>query len=174
MWRTGGVAGSSGSNSLIGDNANNVLMGLGGNDTLVGGGGNDTLVGGANRDTLTGGTGNDMFVFTSTGDSGTSISSRDVITDFTQGEDHIDLSQIDARTSGGGSGGNQDFTFLGEWNGAGSEFNNQAQLKYHYVSVSGVDHTYVEGNVNNGNGADFQIDLVGHVALTASDFIGVV
>ncbi|WP_311775972.1 calcium-binding protein [Pseudomonas baetica] len=168
------VIGSSGSNSLIGDNANNVLMGLGGNDTLVGGGGNDTLVGGANRDTLTGGTGNDMFVFTSTGDSGTSTLSRDVITDFTQGEDHIDLSQIDARTSGGGSGGNQDFTFLGEWNGAGSEFNNQAQLKYHYVSVSGVDHTYVEGNVNNGNGADFQIDLVGHVALTASDFIGVV
>jgi Ca2+-binding RTX toxin-like protein len=168
------VIGSMGANTLTGDAGDNVLMGLGGSDTLVGGGGNDTLVGGANRDTLTGGTGNDVFVFSAIGDSGTFTQTRDVITDFTQGQDHIDLSQIDARTSGAGSAGNQNFTFLGEWNGAGSEFNNQAQLKYHFVNVGGVDHTYVEGNVNNGNAADIQIDLVGHVALTASDFVGVV
>ena len=63
---------------------------------------------------------------------------------------------------------------LGLWNGAGNEFNGQAQLKFHYVNVGGVEHTYVEGNVNTNNAADFQIDLVGHIALAASDFIGVV
>ncbi|MDL2189027.1 hypothetical protein HBO23_03670 [Pseudomonas sp. WS 5532] len=42
------------------------------------------------------------------------------------------------------------------------------------ADVGGVDHTYVEGNVNNGNAADIQIDLVGHIAFTASDFVGVV
>ena len=168
------VIGSSGANTLTGDGGSNVLTGLGGNDTLGGGGGNDTLVGGANRDTLTGGAGSDLFVFSALGDSGTSTLTRDAITDFTQGQDRIDLSLIDALTSGAGSAGNQDFTFLGEWNGVGNEFNNQAQLKYHFGNVGGVDHTYVEGNVNNGSGADFQIDLVGHVALTASDFVGVV
>jgi hypothetical protein len=95
-----------------------------------------------------------------------------VINDFTQGADRIDLSAIDARTNGAGSNGVQHFTFLGEWNNVGNEFNNQAQLKFHYVNVGGVDHTYVEGNVNNNNAADFQIDLVGHIALTSNDFIG--
>ncbi|MNN63880.1 hypothetical protein D3C81_1792910 [compost metagenome] len=95
-----------------------------------------------------------------------------MITDFVQGVDRIDLSQIDARTSGTGSGGNQAFTFLGEWNGTGTEFSDQAQLKYHFVTAAdGSQHTYVEGNVNSNTAADFQIDLVGHVALTASDFI---
>lgn len=97
-----------------------------------------------------------------------------MINDFQQGSDRIDLGQIDARTTGPGNAGNQDFSFLGEWNGAGNEFNGQAQLRFHYVNVGGVEHTYVEGNVNNNNAADFQIDLVGHVALAAGDFIGVV
>jgi Ca2+-binding RTX toxin-like protein len=168
------VIGSSGANTLTGDAGNNVLTGQGSSDTLAGGGGNDTLEGGGNRDILSGGAGNDLFVFSATGDSGTTIFTRDVINDFTQGQDHIDLSLIDSRTSGAGSAGNQDFTFLGEWNGVGTEFSNQSQLKYHFVNVGGVDHTYVEGNVNTGSGADIQIDLVGHVALTASDFVGVV
>ncbi|MGE8486146.1 MAG: calcium-binding protein, partial [Pseudomonas sp.] len=168
------VIGGSGADTLTGDNGNNVLTGSGGSDTLNGGDGADTLVGGANNDTMMGGIGADMFVFTAINESGTSAATRDVITDFVLGTDRIDLSQIDARTSGAGSGGNQDFTFLGEWNGVGTEFNNQAQLRYHFVNVGGVDHTYVEGNVNNNSGADIQIDLVGHLTLSASDFVGVV
>jgi hypothetical protein len=35
-------------------------------------------------------------------------------------------------------------------------------------------HRVSFGTALNGSGADFQIDLVGHVALTASDFVGVV
>ncbi|SDH63493.1 peroxidase family protein [Pseudomonas panipatensis] len=166
------LLGSTAGDSLTGDGNANSLSGLDGNDTLNGGAGADTLIGGAGRDSLSGGADADTFVFSAIGDSGTSATTRDVINDFTQGADRIDLSAIDARTNGAGSNGVQHFTFLGEWNNVGNEFNNQAQLKFHYVNVGGVDHTYVEGNVNNNNAADFQIDLVGHIALTSNDFIG--
>ncbi|BAU73409.1 peroxidase family protein [Metapseudomonas furukawaii] len=169
-----GVLGGSGADVLTGDALANSLAGGGGDDSLLGGGGADSLAGGTGRDLLTGGADADRFVFAALNDSGTSSGSRDVINDFQQGADRIDLSQIDARTSGAGSAGHQDFSFLGLWNGAGNEFNGQAQLKFHYVNVGGVEHTYVEGNVNTNNAADFQIDLVGHIALAASDFIGVV
>lgn len=166
------VTGTNAGDNITGDGNANVLSGLGGNDTLNGGAGADTLIGGAGADNLNGGADADLFVYTSTNDSGTSSLTRDVITGFEHGVDKIDLSAIDARTSGGGSNGLQHFTFLGEWNGVGTEFNNQAQLKFHYVNVGGQDHTYVEGNVNNNSGADFQIDLVGHITLTSDDFVG--
>ncbi|BAN49815.1 peroxidase family protein [Metapseudomonas resinovorans] len=159
---------------------NDLLSGI---ENLIGGSGADSLTGdalangltgGAGRDLLTGGAGADTFVFAALGDSGTGNTTRDVINDFQQGQDRIDLGPIDAQQSGPGNAGNQDFSFLGLWNGAGNEFNGQAQLKFHYVNVGGVEHTYVEGNVNNNSAADFQIDLVGHIALAASDFIGVV
>lgn len=165
------VIGSTAGDSLTGDDNANTLTGLGGDDILAGGGGADRLVGSAGGDMLTGAAGADSFVYSAVGDSRTSANGRDVIIDFEQGVDLIDLSLIDARTSGTGSGGNQAFTFLGEWNGTGTEFSDQAQLKYHFETVGGVEHTYVEGNVNNNTAADFQIDLVGHIALTASDFI---
>ncbi len=141
-------------------------------DRLIGDGNANTLTGLRGADILSGGGGADIFMFSAISDSGTLVSTRDVITDFVHGVDRIDLSLLDARTSGGGSGGNQSFSFLGEWNGAGTEFSGQGQLKYHFVTAAdGSQHTYVEGNVNSNNAADFQIDLVGHIALTASDFI---
>ncbi len=54
---------------------------------LSGGDGNDLLIGGAAADTLTGGAGADTFVFQTNGQ-------NDRITDFTAGEDHIDLSSL--------------------------------------------------------------------------------
>ncbi len=54
-------------------------------DTLTGGAGDDTITGLAGADTLTGGDGADTFVFGSGHGS-------DTITDFTDGEDQIDLS----------------------------------------------------------------------------------
>lgn len=56
-----------------------------GNDLLNGGGGTDTLTGGSGNDILIGGAGADVFIF-STG------SGFDEITDFTAGQDTIDLS----------------------------------------------------------------------------------
>ncbi|WP_330114233.1 peroxidase family protein [Pseudomonas sp. JS3066] len=168
------VVGGTGADTLTGDSLANQLAGGSGDDSLNAAAGADVLTGGAGRDLLTGGADADIFAFAALNESGTSGGTRDVINDFQLGVDRIDLGQIDARTTGPGNAGNQDFSFLGEWNGAGNEFNGQAQLRFHYVNVGGVEHTYVEGNVNNNNAADFQIDLVGHVALAAGDFIGVV
>ncbi len=78
---TGGIL----ADTLTGNAGNNVLTGLAGKDILSGGDGNDTLVGGANSDTLTGGLGNDLFVF----DSLTVATDKDIIKDFTSGEDHL-------------------------------------------------------------------------------------
>jgi subtilisin-like proprotein convertase family protein/Ca2+-binding RTX toxin-like protein len=63
------------------------LTGAGGNDTLKGAGGNDSLIGGAGNDSLTGSSGKDHFVFSST----ISSAGIDRITDFTRGQDIIDL-----------------------------------------------------------------------------------
>ena len=54
---------------------------------MTGHGGGDTLIGGAGHDTLTGGSGGDRFVFRP-GDG------ADVLTDFTNGSDVIDLGRF--------------------------------------------------------------------------------
>ena len=62
------------------------------NDTIDGGAGNDTIDGGEGNDSLTGGADADTFVF---GES----HGNDTITDFTDGEDMIDLSALTSITS---------------------------------------------------------------------------
>ncbi|EGR2394301.1 type I secretion C-terminal target domain-containing protein [Vibrio cholerae] len=94
--------------TLIGGAGNDILFGQGGNDrldggvgkdTLYGGSGNDTLIGGNDNDILIGGLGNDIL----TGGSGEDLfkwvdgdldNSKDRITDFTIGQDKIDLSDL--------------------------------------------------------------------------------
>ena len=80
-------------NELEGNSGDDRLYGYAGEDTLDGGPGADRLYGSAGNDTLSGGPGNDrlsggadadVFVFTP-GDG------DDTITDFTRGEDKIDL-----------------------------------------------------------------------------------
>jgi Ca2+-binding RTX toxin-like protein len=85
------LVGGFGNDTLYGQDGNDILFGGSGNDILVGGAGNDTLRGGGDvgtvggKDTLTGGLGNDTFQL----DRGTLGSI--VITDFTRGEDKIQL-----------------------------------------------------------------------------------
>ncbi|MBX9455512.1 MAG: hypothetical protein KL863_05490 [Rhizobium sp.] len=67
------ATGNEGSNVLTGNKGDNILNGLGGDDYLKGGKGDDTLFGGA---------GQDMFDFRKG-------SGRDVVEDFTNGEDII-------------------------------------------------------------------------------------
>lgn len=78
------ATGSDFDDTLTGNAAANRLEGNDGQDVLMGGTNNDTLVGGAGDDTLTGGGDYDVFLYDATwGD--------DVITDFENGVDRIDL-----------------------------------------------------------------------------------
>ena len=87
------LTGGAGNDTLNGLDGSDTLIGLGGNDTLSGGNGPDILNGGTGQDTLSGNSGNDTFVFTALADS--TVATPDLITDFTSGKDHIDVSAID-------------------------------------------------------------------------------
>ncbi|WP_051341021.1 calcium-binding protein [Azospirillum halopraeferens] len=77
--------GNGGADVLYGNAGNDTLFGGQGNDTLFGGQGDDLLVGGLGTNRLTGGLGRDAFRIVSPG------VSVDTITDFTVGEDRIEV-----------------------------------------------------------------------------------
>ncbi|MGL4830871.1 MAG: VWA domain-containing protein, partial [Vibrio sp.] len=84
------IFGGSGNDHLYGGEGNDGLRGGTGNDTLDGGAGNDILIGGLGNDILTGGSGEDLFKWVD----GDLDGSKDRITDFTLGQDKIDLSDL--------------------------------------------------------------------------------
>ena len=86
--------------SLVGSSFNDTLTGSDGANTLNGGEGADVLAGGLGKDMLIGGAGADRYVFTSAADSTNLANQRDVVWNFTSGEDRIDLSAIDAVKGG--------------------------------------------------------------------------
>jgi Ca2+-binding RTX toxin-like protein len=75
----------------VGNSSNNTIVGYGAGDNLINGGGGS--------DTLTGGAGNDTFVFDSRMLISQVISGVDTITDFTIGQDKIQLSQLAFNTN---------------------------------------------------------------------------
>ncbi|WP_262362816.1 type I secretion C-terminal target domain-containing protein, partial [Vibrio cholerae] len=75
---------------ILGHAGNDVLDGGLGDDVLYGGSGNDILIGGLGDDILTGGSGDDLFKWVD----GDLDNSKDRITDFTIGQDKIDLSDL--------------------------------------------------------------------------------
>jgi Ca2+-binding RTX toxin-like protein len=92
---------------LFGGRGNDLIYGGGGDDLLIGGKGKDVLTGGVGVDTLIGGPDDDVFAFgfshepgfgqapsvlTFILDTGAGPGNRDLIQDFHQGEDKIDLS----------------------------------------------------------------------------------
>ncbi|EEY44181.1 VWA domain-containing protein [Vibrio mimicus] len=93
IYGQGGVDlmfGGSGNDYIYGGEGNDGLRGGTGNDSLDGGVGNDILIGGLGNDILTGGEGEDLFKWVDRDLDG----SKDRITDFTIGEDKIDLSDL--------------------------------------------------------------------------------
>ena len=106
------VNGNNGNNGLVGTNNNDKMNGKGGNDVLIGkdgddnikgGGGNDLLIGNDGNDTLEGGAGNDTLI----GHAGQDVfvldykaQGRDLIIDFTKGQDHFDMKGIKAADIG--------------------------------------------------------------------------
>lgn len=135
------LRGGSEADTLYGDADNDTLKGDLGDDTLDGGEGNDILCGDDGADLLTGGNGLDVFLFEDPTHSTATM--LDVITDFVQGDDLIDLSALGFTDiqSGAASG-----TVLG------------------YSVVGG--NTIIEAD-----GIDFSIELTGSISLATSDFI---
>lgn len=84
------LRGQAGGDLLLGGRGDDKLFGGKGQDTLLGGAGDDILKGGTGNDTLTGGAGEDTFVIISGG-----ARNVDTITDFTIGEDVIDVTALD-------------------------------------------------------------------------------
>lgn len=121
-----------------------LLDGGAGNDRLDAGEGSDLLIGGLGADILTGGAGADVFRFNQTGDSNRS-GGRDRITDFTKGEDKIDL------------------TGLG-FHGVVEGYVNTVNQLYAVYNAE-LNRTYVGGK------DQFQLHLDGKIELTDADFV---
>ena len=124
------VGGHSTSNQDTTDDGDDSLYGGSGDDTITGNVGDDTLDGGVGDDSLSGGAGNDTFVFGSGhGD--------DTITDFTDGEDLIDLSQIS------GIEGFEDLTISADGDDAIIDLSAHGggTIRLNDVSVSDLDAT---------------------------------
>jgi len=147
---------------LSGRTGNDRLYGESGNDVLNGGDGDDLLLGGSGRDVMSGNLGHDVFVFGAVSETGTTATTRDIIRDFSKGNDLIDLSAIDANLS---TAGDQAFTFIDDdpFFARGSA----GQLR----SFFSGSNTIIEGDVNGDGVADFQIQLTGNIHLSALDFI---
>lgn len=84
---------------LLGEQGDDLIDGAAGDDTILGGTGDDTLIGSYGADALLGGPGNDTFLFAPPGpffrdraDTGRGEGARDLVLDFRQGEDVLDLS----------------------------------------------------------------------------------
>lgn len=153
------LEGGQGGDQLTGGEEDDTLWGGAGNDTLTGGTEDDLLSGGRGRDSLTGGTGSDIFALTRLTDSGTVFATRDVIADFTTGEDVIDLSALDARVGGADDA----FVFIGS-----AAFSSVAgQLRFR---VAGAN-VFVDGDVNGDGVADLSIAVNAVTSLVATDFL---
>jgi Ca2+-binding RTX toxin-like protein len=163
---------SSGGDDVIttGTGADIVTAGVG-SSTINTGGGDDLIAGGLNGDILTGGAGADTFRYQTVNDSRISsgVNNRDVITDFTSGEDKIDLLTLADSTAVGQTvrfAGN--FNTLAEGQAAISGTGADADLNVVYVRGDNTLWVDVDNNaVLNDN--DLQIILQGVTNLVAAD-----
>ena len=98
---------NAGNDQLFGGSSDDVINGGKGDDLLIGGEGEDTLIGSSGNNILTGDSGSDRFILSKKG--------TDIITDFTQSEDLLQLPETisfaDIEISQG-SGDNEDNTFI--------------------------------------------------------------
>lgn len=90
------IHGDAGNDSLRGGQGNDAIAGGAGDDVIMGDLGDDRIAGGAGIDMLTGGAGADVFVFPAGGDAAFTLAGpmagwTDVIADFANGTDRIDL-----------------------------------------------------------------------------------
>lgn len=153
------INGTSGNENLRGDDGNDVLNANGGNDTIMGQSGDDLIIGGWGTDILSGGWGADTYKFSSY-ESGTG-SDADFIADFTQGEDRIDLTGVDANMW---MSGDQAFAFIGTDGFSGSS----GELRYAFLDNG---NTLIQADVNGDGISDFDLIIQGTIDPLVSDFM---
>ena len=146
------------------------IVGNAGNNRLVGSSGNDILKGGVGNDTLTGGKGKDLFVFNTHFNDKNNV---DLITDFTSGKDHLQLSKAvfaGLNTTAGMSHGAilKDVEFVSSPTATHGTTSNSHLI---YNSTSGVLYYDADGS---GGGAAVEVAILGtaiHPALVAADIL---
>ncbi len=145
------VTGSAGADAISGTAGANLISGAAGEDFLRGRGGKDQLIGGADGD---------YFAFGATSDSGVGAGKRDVIKDYSHAQgDGLEFSAIDADV---GQGGKQQFSFIGS-----KDFTAAGQARSYFEG----SHTIVELSNDGDTAAEMQVELSGHINLTAADFV---
>ncbi len=158
------MVGGSGVDTLYGGNNDDTLFGQDGNDKLLGSAGRDILVGGLGKDTLTGGADADVFRFTNINESGTTTTTRDIITDFkdhTAASSPVDADTIDLSAINSGAA-NGSFIFIDT-----AAFSHTAgELRWQQFATMAV----VSGDTNGDAIADFTIQLTGAHTLHNWDF----
>lgn len=171
------AVGGSGNDTIRGNGVANVLKGMAGDDFINGAAGNDTFYTGDGFDVVKMGTGNDLFI----AETGTKSSSKagnlswDVITDFTTGQDHIDVSHLGRTMTFKGSAATKsagDLTFKVYDSVNGAEHALGIDIDGH-DGASGISGpvTVVFANTDNSSGAEVGIVLLNHNGVTQSDFL---
>ncbi len=145
------IRGGKGTDTLSGGDGDDTLRGGRSNDTLNGGNDNDILLGGLGSDTLTGGTGADLFVFNRKNDS--TNTGNDVITDFSLGEDLVDLSGLPGALTLIGSSG---------FSGTAGEVR---------VVTTGGSNNVIRVDLDGDGSGDMKILVQGVTGLGEDDFI---
>ena len=156
-YAEGRTTSNAGNDNLNGSDFADVLNAGAGDDTVNGGAGNDTLVGGIGQDVLIGGVGDDIFKFNALSEIGITGGATDIIADFTQGRDKIDLSVLDADTA------TMDDDAFSGFIASGANFTTAKQL----MIFNGV----LYGNADADSAAEFAIQLTGIATLITDDLI---
>lgn len=156
------VLGGAGTDLAYGNEGNDIVRGGAdqdfvhgdsGDDVLLGDDGDDYLQGDAGIDRMTGGAGADTFVFLAPEDVSGKDPSRDIITDFQQGADTLDVANVAAG-----------FSYIDH-----AVFSGGGVPEIRSV-FSGAGDTIVMGDANGDGTVDFSVRLVGNIELTAGDF----
>ena len=158
------IDGGTGRDLIFGGDGNNIIIGGDDRDALRGGRESDTIQGGRDADDMSSGGGRDVFIYTDYTDSRAFDGGRDVIRDFNQNLDIIDLSAIDSNRF---VSGDQELQFL-----ARQPFDADAPDGIGEVRWRGFEEGVLVIVDQNGDGtADMQIYLEGVTWLDQADFI---
>ena len=197
-WGSDTLLGEAGADTLDGGEGDDVLLGGAGadmleggigRDVLYGGGGSDTIDGGPGGNLMAGGAGKDVFRINPLSDAELSVldDAVQIILDFHQGQDLIDLGRLNSYAGWWGDFQDEAFVFRAEeslidYDEASPEFNPAmpGQLRYELrgnTTIVQLDvakgHVYMpHAVIGRADGVvDTEIVLLGRYHLTAADFL---